>query len=162
MKTSTKEIIRWIAVTAFGGFGIWALVASSYSILTHSKGDWLQAIFPLCFTVLFAAPFLVVASICFRRHYRELFSVLGVVGAVVVFGVLMSLPHRLHVFDFFRRHEEDLPWVVVLGLPVSLICLFGPFYAAAWVLRLCRRLAQRPSIRSSEPPPAGAVGGRSP
>ena len=160
MKANAKEILRWTAIAIFGGFGIWALVSGGYPVITHIKGDWLDALFALAFVALFATPFLVVAYVCLRRQYRELFTVLGVVGAIVVFGVLVALPHRLHILDFFVRHGEDLPWVAGLGLPVSLIFLVTPFYAAAWVLRVCCRLAQRPNKRSSEPPPANAAGSR--
>ena len=150
MKTNIKEILRWLAIAAFGGFGIWILVYSNYHVITHSKGDWLTAIFPLAFVVLFALPFFVVAYICFRRRYRQLYSVLGVVVAIVVLGVLMSLPHRWHIIEFFIRHEQNLPWLPILELPVSLICLFVPFYAAVWVSRVCFRLAQGPTIRGSQ------------
>lgn len=162
MKTQPKEILRWIAIAVFGGFGVWASGSGSYQVITHADGHWVGSLFALGFLVLFATPFYVVAYICFRRRYRELFTVLGVVAAIVVFGVLISLPRHLHVYEFFDRHQRDMPWIVFLGLPVSLVCLFGPFYAAAWVLRLCRRLAQRPTMRSSELPSAGAAGSRSP
>ncbi|MGA2871359.1 MAG: hypothetical protein ABSF34_19630 [Verrucomicrobiota bacterium] len=87
-------------------------------------------------------PFYIVAYYCVRREYRKIFHVLGVVGAVVVCGVLMDLPFRRPVMDFFVNHTEEYPWLVFLGLPVSLLFLFGPFYAAGWFYRLCNRLAQ--------------------
>ena len=103
---------------------------------THFDGSWLGLIFPLGFLVLFTAPFYIVAYICFRRQYRELFRVLGVVGAIVVSGVLISLPRHLHLFEYLDRHRREMPWLCFVDLPVSLVCLFGPFYAAAWVLRV--------------------------
>ena len=104
--------------------------------------------------MLFSLPFYVVAYICYRRQYQQLYSVLGVVGAIAVFGVLISLPQRWHFFDFFDRHLRDMPWMAFVGLPVSLLALFGPFYAAGWVFRVCRRLAQRLTICGSQQVPA--------
>jgi len=143
MKTQTKEIFRWIAIAAFGGFGVWAFIYGSYDVITRADGHWVGALVTLGFLGLFAIPFYLVAYICFRRQYRELFRVLGVVASIVVFSELFAIQRQLHVFDYFDRHLREMPWLCILGIPVSLVCLFGPFYAAQWVLRFCIRLAQR-------------------
>ena len=107
--------------------------------------------FFLLFPMLVAAPFLAIAYICLRRQYRKLFLVLGVVGAIAVFGLLMALPdqmgiteyvhHNLDTIDKMRAHR----WLDFLAGPFFLLCLFGPIYAAAWFYRLCRYLAYRGS-----------------
>lgn len=162
MKTDGKEILRWITIAAFGGFGIWALIDGTYHVVTHSQGHWAGAVFPMVVLVLFVTPFLIVAKIVYRRTYRELFRVLGVVGAIIVLGTFASLLDRSHVlFDFLYRHADDSPWLPLLGFPLSLLCLFAPMYASAWVWRVCRGLANRPDAPSSQPPPNGATGTRS-
>jgi hypothetical protein len=159
VKAQRKEILRWIAIIVFGGFGIWTSASGSYHVITHIDNDWFGSLFALGFLALFAAPFYVVAYICLRRHYRALFDVLGAVGAIVVFGVLIELPNHWHVNEFFVRRINESQWFAFLGLPVSLLCLFVPFYGASWFLRYCHRLAQRPTPRSNGPPVTGAFRG---
>jgi len=155
MKTNWKEIVRWAAVAVFGGFGIWTLLYGGYSIIIHNDGNWFGSLFVLGFLNLFAAPFVAVAYICFRRQYRELFNVLAAVGAYIVFGVLISLPNHWHVTELYRLTDKS-PWLIFLALPVSFLCLFAPFYSATWFYRYCHRLAQPPTPPSSEPPVFGA------
>jgi hypothetical protein len=159
MQANGKEILRWTAIAVFGGFAVWLLAYSDYYVIKHSDGDWFGTFFALGFSGLCAAPFVAVAYICFRRQYRELFSVLGVVGAIVVFGVLTSLPNHWHVNEFFVRRIDQSPAFAFLGLPVSLLCLFAPFYGATWFYRYCHRLAQHPTPQSCEPPVIDAVHG---
>ena len=159
MKTKGEEILRWTAIAVFGGFGAWVLLYGGYSVIIRSNVNWPAAFFPLGFLVLLASPFLAVAYICFRRQYRELFSVLGVVGAIVVFEVLISMPFHWHVLDSLAGLTEKSPVFAFLGLPVSLLCLFAPFYGATWFYRFCHRLAQPPILQSSEPPVIGAARG---
>ncbi len=56
----------------------------------------------------------------------------------------MALPDQLGIEEYFRENLHDSdgmrahPWLVVLDGPFSLLCLFGPIYAAAWFYRICR------------------------
>ncbi len=158
MQTRTKEILRWIAIVVFGGFGIWTSVCASCLVIMPTDSNLVGSLFALSFLVLFAAPFYAVAYTCLRRQYRELFNILGVVGAIVVFGVL-SLPNHWLLNEFFVQRIDQSPWFAFLGLPVSLLCLFAPFYGATWFFRFCRHLTQRPALPPGEPPVIGAVHG---
>jgi threonine/homoserine efflux transporter RhtA len=95
------------------------------------------------FLTVFSAPFLWVAYICFREKYHRLVTVFAAIGAVVICGMLISLPERLGIQDFFFHEVLDHPWLIIIDLPLSLICLFWPFWAAAWFFRFCHRLATR-------------------
>jgi hypothetical protein len=151
MKKLTTEILRWCIIAASGGYGVWQLVYAGWRIATRWEGGWFDVFFFLLFPTLVAAPFLAIAYICLRRQYRKLFLVLGVVGAVALFGLLMALPdqmgiaeyvhHNLDTIDKMRAHR----WLDFLAGPFFLLCLFGPIYAAAWFYRLCRYLAYRGS-----------------
>jgi len=142
MKTDAKEILRWSAIVAFGGFGIWQTISGSHHVLTHPQGGGIETSLALGFIALVCTPFYIVAYICFRRHYRKLFDVLTVVGAVLVFGLLTTLPREWHIPEFFMQRGPWFGLRAFLSLPVSLLWLFGPFYAAAWVFRRCHRMAE--------------------
>jgi hypothetical protein len=152
MTANGKEILRWTAIAVFGGLAVWLLSYSDYYVIKYSDGDWFGSFFLLGFTGLCAVPFVAVAYICYHRQYRELFNVLGAVGAIVVFGVLISLPNHWHVDEFWIRRVDQSPWLAFLAFPVSLLCLFVPFYGATWFYRYGHRLALPPTLPSSEPP----------
>ena len=151
MKTPAKEILRWCIIAASGGYGAWQLVYAGWRTATRWQGGWFDVFFFLLFPMLVAAPFLAIAYICLRRQYRNLFLVLGVVGAVALFGLLMALPDHLGIERYFHDNVHDIdtmrahPWLDFLAGPFFLLCLFGPIYAAAWFYRLCRYLAYRGS-----------------
>jgi hypothetical protein len=155
MKTLAREILRWGVIAACGAYGLWQLLDAGYrGIGMLWRGYWSGALFVLIFSVLVAAPFLAVAYICLRRQYRKLFLVLGVIGAIAVFGECMALPDQLGLYQLMdhRIHEDHA--FAFLGLPMTLLCLFGPAYAAAWFYRLCHRLAypemdRRPRTRAT-------------
>jgi uncharacterized membrane protein len=91
-------------------------ITGLYNTAMHFDGSWFGLIFTLSFLVFFPAPFYIVAYICFRRRYRELYSVLGVIGAFVVFVMLMSLPRQLHLSSIIlmvmhERCRGCLSWV---------------------------------------------------
>lgn len=150
MRTNGREISRWLAIIGLGGVGMWVFAANSYYVITHPDGGWLGMVWGLGFLVVLAAPFTLAACFCFRRQYQGLLHVLGVVGAILVFGVLVSLPCHLHLFEYLERHLRETPWHLIVGLPVGLVCLFGPVYAAVWVVRVCLRLARRHTVRADE------------
>jgi len=145
-KSSATEVLRWIGIAAFGGFGVWETIIGGRDIIKHPDGDWTGTMLAIVFAALVCAPFYIVAFICFRRRYRELVDVVAFVGGIVVFCFLVELPLRLHIHELFQdRYLEGGAWNELremLGLPVSVLCLFGPFYAAAWFFRWCRRMVE--------------------
>lgn len=75
-----------------------------------------------------------------------------------VFRVLLA--DSEHVPEVPNVMHPDRPWIIFVALPYSLFALFGPMAAAAWVFRLCSRLADRCFLKPRphmEPPDAKAV-----
>jgi hypothetical protein len=101
IKTRAQEILRWGAIAASGGFAAWMLVeAGRCGVGIHRRGVLdASGVMMLMDPVLVALPFLAVAYICFRRQYRKLFLVLGVVGCIAVFCELFMLPDQLGFWD---------------------------------------------------------------
>jgi NADH:ubiquinone oxidoreductase subunit 5 (subunit L)/multisubunit Na+/H+ antiporter MnhA subunit len=141
MKALAREILRWCVVAASGGYGAWQVVDVVWRVATRWKGGWFDALFVLLVPLLFAAPFLAVAYYCLRRQYRKLLLVLGAVGAVVLFGLLSMLPRQLGLFERMDACVRQNHAFAFFGLPLMLVVLLGPIYAAAWFFRLCQRLA---------------------
>ena len=147
-----KEALRWAAIFGFAAFGFYNL-AECLRVLLNSfgEGDWGWAIFTIYFTAIMAGVPLAISFFAFRREYRHLTIVVAVVAAFCVFGALILLPSRFGIQDFVFQHTREAPWLIIIALPVSLLCFFGPFYAAAWFFRLLVRLADR-YIHHAQPP----------
>ena len=77
MKALAKEISRWGAIVASGGFGIWLLIDAGRDVMRWNWSRLGLTAFTLIPCLAVAAPFLAVAYICLRRQYRKLFLVLG-------------------------------------------------------------------------------------
>ncbi len=135
-----KELLRWIAVVLAGGLGLWPLVDLGRVVL-RGNHSWLGFIFVAVVSLLIASPFFAVAYFCLRRQYRKIFLVVGIVGSIFVFGGLMTLPRQLGLFEYLVRHERENPVYGLIGLPLALLALFGPAYAAGWFFQCCHNLA---------------------
>jgi hypothetical protein len=149
IKACAREILRWAAIALCGGYGVWNLFQMGAGIVRRWNGDWFGTILALAFLLLFVSPFLAVAVICWRRRYHQLFLVIGVIGTLAIFGLLNALPEWFGMFEFFRSMESDSP-LASIGFPVGfvevplvLLSVFAPIYAAAWFFRFCHDLAQR-------------------
>ncbi len=139
-----KEILRWASVLGFGGFGLYNItVCLRVFFNSLAEHNWGWAVFILFLTVLVAGVPLAISYFAFRREYRHLTIVVAAILALCVFDVLMSLPGRFGIQEFFFQQGQERPWLIIISLPLSLLCLFGPFYAAAWSFRLLLRLANR-------------------
>lgn len=151
MKPLLKEVLRWCVIAASGGYGLWVLINVTWRIITRWEGGWFDVIFFLIFPLILTAPCFAVAWFCLLRQYRKLFLVLGAVGAIVLFGLLLELPDQLGISKYFTGNLHNIdsirahPWKNVFAGPFFLLCLFGPIYGAAWFYRLCRNLADRGS-----------------
>ena len=145
MNTRVKEILRWLAIVGFGGFALYMSIYFGYYVVTQPhQFDWVMVTFGLAILILLSSPFYTVAYICFRRQYRQLFKVAGVVGAIVVYGEINSLLRHWHLLEF-RPIEVSEPPLHALGrVAVNLLVALGPLFAAAWIYRFCDRLAAPP------------------
>jgi hypothetical protein len=125
LKKHASEILRWSAVALFGEFGVWQLSEIRRDVVAGWNGNLSGALFGLIFSAVIAAPLLAVAYICFRRQYRSLFILLGILGSILVYVEVVSLPFQLGLFGYFDRHAHDSPLVAVLGLPLGLVLISG-------------------------------------
>ena len=151
MDTKFKECLRWAAVVLFGGVGLRILFYDFLGTVLrrHDIGTSMLLIC-LLLGVSLSAPFLGAAWFCFRRQYHCLITVFAAMAALGVFGALMWLSKvllsALNEGLFSRPGGTSWPGLV-LGLPVSLLCLFVPFYAAErfflWFESRCHRVAAR-------------------
>lgn len=148
MRIPAKEILRWVVIAAAGGCGLWQLVEAGRGV-TRGNGSWFGSVVMLIVSLAIAAPFLAVAYICFRRHYRQLFLVLGVVGCILIFAELSALPERSGICEFVSRRIDEHHEYAFLGLPLALLLFFVPIYAAAGCYRLCHRLAYPGTAKKS-------------
>jgi hypothetical protein len=153
VKAVAGGALRWIAIAVAGGYGVWQLICAGRGVMQWN-GDWFSLAFVLVFPLAIATPCLAVAYLCLRRLYRKLFLVVGVIGCMVVFAGLSALPGQLGIFQFMERHERENRDLAIVFLPLGLLMLFGPIYAAAWFYRLCQGLAypemkKRPKTRAT-------------
>jgi hypothetical protein len=143
MTTRAKEILRWLAIAGFGGFALYISVYLGYYVVTQFHFDWAMGTFGLAILIIFTSPFYAVAYICFRRKYRQLFKVAGVVGAIFVFGEINSLLRRWHL-ELHPVEPSDSALAALGHVAVGLLITLSPLFAAACVYRFCNRLAGRP------------------
>ena len=151
MDKKLTECLRWAAVVLFGGVGLRILFYDFLGTVLrrHDIGTSMLLIC-LLLGVSLSAPFLGAAWFCIRRQYHCLITVFAARAALGVFGALMWLSKvllsTLHEGLVFRPGETS-GLVLLLGLPVSLLCLFVPFYAAErfflWFESRCHRMAGR-------------------
>jgi hypothetical protein len=148
MKIPAKEILRWFAIAAATGCGLWQLVEAGRGVM-RGGGSWFGAVVMLIVSLAIAAPLLAAAYICFRRRYRELFLVLGVIGCILVFAELSALPEQLGIWEFLSRRIDEHREYAFLALPLALLLLFFPIYTVAGFYRLCHRLAYPGTAKKS-------------
>lgn len=139
-----KELLRWAMIVAFSSLGLYALPAHLRAIHHgYVERDWLWVIFSLWFGMLVTGIPLAISYLVFRRAYRRLTSIAAFLAALVLWSALMSLQRHFKVDEFFYSQVTVRTWFLFIALPVTLLGLFGPIYAAAWFYRRCMRLADR-------------------
>ena len=140
VKSLAKAIFRWGVIASSGLFGVWQLIECGRGLLRWN-GDWFVFFVLLIFPLAIAAPCLAIAFFCLRRQYRKLFLILGFIGSIGIFWELTALPDQLGVFQYSDRHPHEDHFLVILGLPLAFLFLFGPSFAAAWFFHWCHRLS---------------------
>jgi hypothetical protein len=141
MKRVVAEVVRWLVIAASGGCGIYCLCGTGQAAVAEWNRSSAFFVFLLVLMAILATPCFAVAYIVWRRAYRKLLLVLGGVGALIIYGGLIMLPGQLGMHEFMVRHVHEDYGFAFLALPVALLSLFVPIYAAAWFFRFCRRLA---------------------
>jgi hypothetical protein len=140
IKTLATETARWTAILLCGGCVAWMSLEMGRDLVRH--WNELISLLTLFIWVSLASPFLAAMYYCFRREYRKLYLVLGVIGALVIYIELLLLPDQFGVNMFIDRRIHDSPYNLLI-MPFVLLSIFIPIYAAAWFYRVCQRLAYR-------------------
>ncbi len=142
MKRYLPETLRWATIVGCLAFAAWMLVLLRPWRCSLDDGfSATMSLLMLGFDALLVLPPLAVAYFCFRRQYRKIYYVVGVVGAVVVFGGLVSVPLPS---DLKKMRPQDMnAGQNFMMLAWLFFELFVPAYAAAGFYRLCRWLANR-------------------
>ena len=136
-------MLRWLAITGFGGYGIYALVVGILQFYVRTEA--VRSAFGILLFVLIQLPSVVSIAISyftFRRQYRQLFTLLCATASVVVFGFIMALPNMLGLRQLLKMWS-DSPWILFLELPVGLATLIMPFYGASWTYRRAQSFVER-------------------
>jgi len=151
-----KSFIRWFAIAGFGGYGVYSFVDGILHVSTkpdvHWAGFWF---FLLPFMLVYCGLFIATAYFILRRQYRHLCTLISALVAVIVFGLLISLPDRFGVRERLFDWTQESPWVVVIAFPVSLAALFIPFYVARWAYRRGQTLLARFFHEDTQPESIG-------
>jgi hypothetical protein len=124
---NAKNTVRWLVIAASGCYGVYALIVGISHALTRDR------VFAVPLLLVCSGLFIAVAYLVFRRQYRFPCTLVSALGALVVFGVLMSLPKRFGLYEWSETWI-DSPWAFI-GLPLSLATLLVPFYGAHWAYR---------------------------
>ena len=132
-------MIRWAGASTLAGVGVWALVSVATAVV-RSAADTDAVIFLSAFGLTVATPFLLGSYFWLRRQYLNLLMVGAAVAALLVFGVLASVPRQVGLYEMVLRWKS--PWRHFLLLLASLFFLVGPFYMAGWLVRSCYRAAK--------------------
>ena len=141
---NAKILLRWLAIVGFAVYGAYTLVDGLRRASAQPDVHWAAFWFFLLPSLLVYCGLLIAtAYFIFRRQYRHLCTLISALAAVIVFCLLISLPDRFGVQDRLYNLTKDSPWVIVIGLPVSLAALLIPFYAARWAYRRGQALLSR-------------------
>jgi len=139
-----KDVARWSVVALSGGYGFYTLLTSIQSLVREFSA------FILVITLCCSALFLVPAYFLARRQYRQLVVFLALLAALIVWGLLISLPERLGLhawIDQWRHRPIHSPrddWPILIFAPLEIFLgLIFPIWAAIRFFRLILRVATR-------------------
>jgi hypothetical protein len=146
----TSILLRWLAAAVLGGYGTYTLISSLlYMRVLPGVDRTFYWFFLLPLVLVYCGLFIAAAIFILRRQNRHLCALISALVAVVVFGVLMTLPAKLGLLDRLYEWSGASPWAIVIALPGSLAALFIPFYAARWSFRRGQVLLLRLSHEAS-------------
>ena len=145
-----SDLFRWIVIAAFGGCGLKSLAAICGAFLaTFQAHHDPVSLFSVVLDGVFAFVCIPVSLFAFLRKDRLVAIVLFGVAALMVFALLLSLPRQIGIWEWLSsRGPGQEEWIMVIGLPVAILSLYGPIYGAAWFFRLFLRATDRSVFRS--------------
>jgi TRAP-type C4-dicarboxylate transport system permease small subunit len=132
--------MRYVFASAFLGYGGYSLIKSIWGFGSRFDGDWASLAFIVPFMLVFSGVLIASGYFLLRRRYRSFGVIWAVLGAFVVFGVVIGIPDRVQ--EFFNLKNTD--WR--MGL-LSIVCLVGGVYAAQRFLRTAFRWLNQVSPR---------------
>lgn len=132
--------MRYVLAAAFLGYGGYSLIQSIRGFGSRFNGDWTSLAFIVPFMLVFSGVFIASGYFLLRGRYRSFGAIWVVLGAFVVFGVVIGIPDRVQ--EFFNLKNTD--WR--MGL-LSIVSLVGGVYAAQRFLRAAFRWLNQVSPR---------------
>ena len=132
--------MRYVFASAFLGYGGYALIQSTWAVSSRFDGDWASLAFIVPFMLVFSGVTIASGYFLLRRRYRSFGVIWAVLGAFVVFGVVIGIPDRVQ--ECFNLNNTD--WR--MGL-LSIVSLVGGVYAAQRFLRTAFRWLNKVSPR---------------
>ena len=137
-----KIIARVAAITSFVGFGCYGVYAISQMLARP-----LDSLFFLLFTAIFGFLIAVVplwsAYLTYRRQYQTLVSIWIGVFTLVVYGLASSALRWTGIQDRIFHEPGDPSGIPFMGLTLTLVLLFLPFWVAGLFFRHTHQLASR-------------------
>jgi len=128
--------IRWLLTAAFAGVAVFVLTcAIGLAFSGPPDGSGWFIFIPICLCL--SGLFLHVAYLILKERYRRLASLSCEIAAMAVALVLMGLPAKLGIYDWFHAWVRDNDsWLVsVVALLMLVFQLLVPLVAARWVYR---------------------------
>lgn len=142
MNNVAKELLRCTAIAVAGALLVWVLV-DIVRFFLNPNVRWIEVVWTLPLFSLVALPLLAIIRFCYRREYRKLYLVVGAVGSLVIFALLIILPVEVGLYEHLAHLAQRNPAFGFLFLPASLLFLFGPAYAAGAFFSICQSSAHR-------------------
>ena len=141
MRFDRPVLVRWVFSALFAAIAVSSLSSIAVSAVRSRSDGWGTVAFACAFGLLFSGPFALAAWFCFKRRYRDLFTVGAGVAALVLLCLCFAVPNELGVLDRIGPSAGEESWRPWVTLPLLLVLLFGPFYLAGWFLKVCSRFA---------------------
>ena len=155
---NAKMLLRWSAITGFGGYGVYSLITGLLPFSPLPDGQWgMFCFFFLPLVLAYSGPFIATAYFILRRQYRHLCTLIAGLAAIIFFGTLILITERLHVTESLESLNvwgKDFPWIA-LALSVSIAQIVIPFYAAGWAYRRAQARLSKYGNEDTQPEGAG-------
>jgi hypothetical protein len=144
MPMNAKNLLRWFAIVALGGHGIYTLIITILNASRKPDGDWaLFWLFFLPFALAYSGVFIAFAVLILRRQYRQLCTLISGIAAVIVFTLLFSLSDDLGLREPLRDWFEEPLLGTIIFLVLTAISIAVAFMAARWTYRRGRAFSLR-------------------
>ena len=155
MKLQRNAILRWFVVLTAGSYGIWQFIDAGLIIVTEREHSGHNVLVQPYFSIIVAASCLTISYAFLHRKYHNLLLIPGTIVSFIVLCVLILLPFHLGLYKYIGHQVEVNHNVAFIAVPVFLVFLFGPFFVAAILFRICHWLIRSIKIDKGDTESAG-------